>query len=78
MPTIFLRKCFHTLSPSAAFQMNWHVLTLAYYLELVRLGKITRLIINLPPRYLKSIAASIAFPAFVLGHDPAKRIIGVS
>jgi predicted phage terminase large subunit-like protein len=74
----FLRKCFHTLSPSAAFQMNWHVLALAYYLELVRRGEITRLIINLPPRYLKSIAASIAFPAFVLGHDPAKRIIGVS
>jgi predicted phage terminase large subunit-like protein len=74
----FLRTCFHTLSPSAAFQMNWHVLTLAYYLDLVRLGKITRLIINLPPRYLKSIAASIAFPAFVLGHDPAKRIIVVS
>jgi predicted phage terminase large subunit-like protein len=74
----FLRKCFHTLSPNATFEMNWHVLTLAYYLELVRLGKITRLIINLPPRYLKSISASIAFPAFVLGHDPAKRIIGVS
>jgi predicted phage terminase large subunit-like protein len=74
----FLRKCFHTLSPSAAFQMNWHVLALAYHLELVMRGEITRLIINLPPRYLKSIAASIAFPAFVLGHDPAKRIIGVS
>ena len=74
----FLRKCFHTLSPSTAFQMNWHVLTLAYYLELVRLGQITRLIINLPPGYLKSVAASIAFPAFVLGHDPAKCIIGVS
>jgi predicted phage terminase large subunit-like protein len=33
------------------------------------------LIINLPPRSLKSIMASVAFPAFVLGHDPTRRII---
>jgi hypothetical protein len=36
------------------------------------------LIINMPPRSLKSIAASVAFPAFVLGHDPSRRIICVS
>jgi hypothetical protein len=34
--------------------------------------------INLPPRYLKSICASVAFPAWVLGHDPSKRIICAS
>src|SRR6201988_428272 len=32
----------------------------------------------MPPRTLKSIAASVAFPAFVLGHDPSRRIICVS
>ena len=32
----------------------------------------------MPPRSLKSIAASVAFPAFVLGHDPSRRIICVS
>ena len=32
----------------------------------------------MPPRSLKSIAASVAFPAFVLGHDPTRRIICVS
>jgi hypothetical protein len=37
-----------------------------------------RLIINMPPRSLKSITASVAFPAFVLGHDPTRRIICVS
>ena len=44
----------------------------------MRLGRIRRLIINMPPRSLKSISASVAFPAFVLGHDPTKRIISVS
>jgi predicted phage terminase large subunit-like protein len=37
-----------------------------------------RLIINMPPRSLKSIMASVSFPAFVLGHDPTRRIICVS
>ena len=41
-------------------------------------GEIKRLIITVPPRSLKSICASVAFPAFVLGHDPTRRIIGVS
>lgn len=58
--------------------MNWHIQAIAYHLELVRRGKIRRLIINLPPRSLKSILASVAFPAFVLGHDPTKRIISIS
>ena len=42
--------------------MNWHIQALAYYLEQVRLGKINRLIINMPPRSLKSIVSSVAFP----------------
>ena len=74
----FVGKCFQTLVPGSAYQMNWHILALAHHLEMVRLGKIRRLIINLPPRSLKSLLTSVAFPAFVLGHDPTKRIIAVS
>ena len=58
--------------------MNWHICAIAYYLEQVPLGKIKRLIITLPSRSLKSIMCSVAFPAFVLGHDPAKRLIVAS
>jgi predicted phage terminase large subunit-like protein len=32
----------------------------------------------MPPRYLKSLCVSIAFPAFLLGHDPTLRIIAAS
>jgi predicted phage terminase large subunit-like protein len=41
-------------------------------------GDTQRLIITMPPRYLKSICASVAFPAWVLGHDPTQQIICVS
>jgi len=37
-----------------------------------------RPIINLPPRHLKSLMASIAFPAWCLGHDPSAQILCVS
>ena len=37
-----------------------------------------RLIINLPPRQLKSFIVSVALPAFILGMDPSAKIICIS
>jgi predicted phage terminase large subunit-like protein len=64
--------------PGESLHLNWHILAMAHVLEQVRAGKIKRLIITVPPRHLKSIMASVAFPAFILGHDPAKKIVAVS
>lgn len=74
----FLEKVFITLSPGQPFIPTWHLEAIACQLERIRRGEIRRLIINMPPRSLKSITASVAFPAFVLGHDPSRRIICVS
>ena len=74
----FLEKVFTTLSPGQVFVPTWHLEAIAWQLERVRRGEIRRLIINLPPRSLKSIMASVAFPAFVLGHDPSQRLVCVS
>jgi predicted phage terminase large subunit-like protein len=74
----YIRKIFQTLSPSATYSDNWHIHAIAYQLERVQRGEIRRLIINLPPRSLKSQICSVAFSTYVLGHDPSKRIIGMS
>jgi hypothetical protein len=74
----FIRKCFHTLEPNSAFLPNWHIYALAYQLEQVRCGKVKRLNVNFPPRMLKSFICSVVFPAFILGHDPTKRVIVLS
>src|SRR5438445_9960052 len=74
----FAERCFYDLNPQAAFAMNWHIEVIAAKLAAVREGKIRRLIINLPPRHLKSLMASIAFPAWCLGHDPSAQILCVS
>ena len=74
----FFQRCFMTLNPEATFSSNWHIEAIDFHLELVRTGKIRRLILNMPPRSFKSMACSVAFPAFVLGQDPSKRIVVVS
>jgi predicted phage terminase large subunit-like protein len=74
----FAQRTFHTLYPRTAFQTNWHLQVIAARLAAVRDGEIRRLLINLPPRHLKSLLASVALPAWLLGHDPAAEILCVS
>jgi predicted phage terminase large subunit-like protein len=74
----FIHRSFLELYPQTPFFSSGHIEVLAVKLEEVRRGKCKRLIINVPPRHLKSHATSIAFPAWVLGHDPAKQILCVS
>ena len=74
----FAERCFCELNPQAPFLPSWHIKVIAAKLMAVREGKIRRLIITLPPRHLKSLLASIAFPAWCLGHDPSAQILCVS
>lgn len=74
----FAIKTFDHVAPAQRFSRSWHQDAIAWHLEQARLGRIRRLIITLPPRHAKSIMASIAFPAFVLGHDPTARVVCVS
>ncbi len=74
----FIERSFHELNPTTAFLSNWHIEKIAAELEACRRGETKRLIINVPPRSLKSHCTSIAFPAWVLGHDPSAQIIAAS
>lgn len=74
----FARKAFLTLNPGTNFVPGWHIEVIAEWLELLRAKEGYRIIINLPPRHLKSLLGSIALPAWLLGHDPSLQIICVS
>ncbi len=74
----FIQKVFYTVSPCRSYHNNWHINAMAWHLEECLRGHIKRLIITVPPRHLKSICASVAFPAWALGHDPSLRIIAAS
>ncbi|WP_425362714.1 phage terminase large subunit [Candidatus Tisiphia endosymbiont of Hybos culiciformis] len=74
----FINKVFNTINPGIEYQANWHIELIAEYLQAVQNGDIKRLIINMPPRSLKSVCIGVAWPAWILGHDPAKRIMSAS
>jgi predicted phage terminase large subunit-like protein len=74
----FIHRSFIELEAGKQFLSNWHIEVLAAKLEEVRQGRCKRLIVNMPPRHLKSDAVSIFFPAWVLGHDPTKQLLSVS
>ena len=58
--------------------MSWFHDIIAAKLEAVRTGRSRRVIINMPPRHLKSHLASVCFPAWCLGHDPSAQLLCVS
>ena len=74
----FAGRCFQELNPQTELAVNGHLEVIAAKLTEVRDGRVRRLIINLPPRHLKSLMASIAFPAWCLGLDPSAQILCVS
>lgn len=71
----FAKFSFHELHPYVEYQSNWHLKALAEVLYKVERGEIKRLIINMPPRMLKSHFTSIALPAWILGRAPHKKIL---
>jgi predicted phage terminase large subunit-like protein len=75
---LFVDKTFAYLHPGQDIDDNWHLDAIVHKLEQVRLGKIRRLLITMPPRALKSIITSVAFPAYLLGRDPSVQVACVS
>ncbi|MCE9567472.1 MAG: phage terminase large subunit [Planctomycetes bacterium] len=74
----FTRKTFATVDPGAAYKHNWHIDLISEYLEACTRREIKRLIINIPPRYMKSISVTVAWPAWLIGHNPSERIVAAS
>jgi predicted phage terminase large subunit-like protein len=75
----FIESAWHVLEPSNEYVHGWHVDALSEHLEAVETGEITRLLINIPPGTMKSLATSVFFPAWLWarGHQHY-RIIGAS
>lgn len=74
----FLHKAVEDLNPGGHFQPNWHIRAIEHALEQMMVGENTRLIVNLPPRHLKSLLISVAWVAWQLGQDPTRKFICVS
>ena len=67
----FVKQAWPVIEPGTRYLPNWHIDLLCEYLEAVSAGQINRLIINVPPRYGKSILVSVLWPC--LGVDRPSR-----
>lgn len=74
----YVRLCWSVIEPQTKYLDNWHIELICEYLELVTSGKIKRLIINIPPRYMKSSLISIFWPTWSWTRDPHLRFLFAS
>lgn len=71
----FIDRAFVASQPGRSYEFNWHIDCIAEHLEAVYRNEIRRIIINVPPRTLKSFSVAEAFPAWVLGKQPQSKFI---
>lgn len=74
----FLIRAMPHIQGGADLAYNWHIDAIAYQLERISDGSCRRLIVNLPPRNLKSIIISVAWVAWQLGNNPTLNFVCVS
>ena len=71
----FISQAWDIVEPAYPFRSNWHIDAICEHLEALRKREIRQLIINIPPRCMKSLAASVFFPSWVWTDDsPAKFV----
>lgn len=61
-----------------ALLWNWHLDCICEHLEAVTTGQLSRLMINMPPRFLKTEVAAECWPAWMLGRDNSPKSSMVS
>lgn len=74
----FVRQSWNVLEPGTEYLPNWHIDLICEYLEAVARGDVRRLIINIPPRYGKSLLTSVMWPCWLWATRPESRWIFAS
>lgn len=69
----FVRESWPIVEPGVPFKSNWHIDAICDHLEAVTAGEITRLIINIPPRFMKSLTVGVFWPAWSWLDDAKRR-----
>ncbi|WP_438447423.1 phage terminase large subunit [Gorillibacterium sp. sgz5001074] len=73
----YTRRVWPIIDP-ADYMHNWHIDCISEYLEAVTAGQIKRLLINIPPRYMKSILGSVTWPTWMWTKRPEAKWIFAS
>lgn len=71
----FLKEAWEVLEPGKSLSYNWHLDAIAEHLEAITKREFRNLLITIAPRSLKSILASIAWPAWTWTKKPEERFL---
>lgn len=74
----FTRQAWRLVEPGSPFVPNWHIDAIAEHLEAVSRREIRRLIINIPPRHMKSLGTAVFWPAWEWLQRPETRFLFAS
>tara|TARA_R110000803_G_scaffold26333_3_gene62436 strand:+ start:687 stop:2246 length:1560 start_codon:yes stop_codon:yes gene_type:complete len=74
----FIRQCWPSIEPGRQYKDNWHIEAICEHLEAVIAGDIRKLIINIPPRHMKSLTCDVAFPTWAWLHKPNLQFLFAS
>ena len=69
----FVRQAWAGVEPSTPFVPGWHIDAIVEHLEAVTRGQIRNLLINVPPRHMKSLLVSVFWPAWEWTRWPERR-----
>jgi predicted phage terminase large subunit-like protein len=74
----FVAAAWPVIEQGTSYVPNWHIEAILEHLEAVSRGEIQRLIINIPPRHMKSLAVAVFWPAWVWLTSPHTRFLYAS
>ena len=69
----FVEQAWRIVEPSTPFVPGWHIYAIIDHLEAVSRGEIRNLLINVPPRHMKSLLVSVFWPAWEWIRWPERR-----
>ena len=69
----FVRQAWPVVEPSTPFVPGWHIDAIIQHLEAVTGGQIRNLLINVPPRHMKSLLVAVFWPVWEWIRWPQRR-----
>ena len=74
----FIRQAWHVVEPSTEYVPGFHIDAIAEHLEAVHNRELRNLLINIPPRFMKSLAVNVFYPGWTWIKKPGHRFLTAS
>ena len=71
--SFYVQESWKVVEPVTPYVSNWHIGLISEYLVALTKLQIQNLIINIPPRHMKSLQACVMWPTWVWISMPASR-----